>query len=471
MAKRVVQVAVVGGGPGGYTAAIRCAQLGKKTLLIEKEFLGGTCLNIGCIPSKALISAAGLVHKLKGAELIGISAAPVQVDLPRLQEWKNSIVSKLTGGIGQLCRGNGVEIILGAARFRDPHTLLVETPEGREEVAAETVILATGSVSATISGFPCDEKHILSSTGALALNRLPARMIVLGGGYIGLELGMAYARLGTQVVIVEMMKQLLPGADLEASRLLTQQARKLGMEVYLDSKADQLEFSGSEVKLFIETAGERRPFQADAVLVAVGRRPNTEGLDLNQAGVQLLPSGFVRVNTDTLQTTAAHVYAIGDVIGNPMLAHKASREAEVAANIINGKPAAMNYRCIPAVVFSDPEIASVGLTLEEARQAGYDPDVAKFPMTACGRAMTLREPDGFVKITFDKARGKILGVVTVGAEASELIAEAALAIEKDLTVTDIAHTVHAHPTLAETLMEAAKLAIGEPIHLLPRRRI
>jgi dihydrolipoamide dehydrogenase len=471
MSKLIVDVAVIGAGPGGYAAAIRCAQLSKKTLLIEKEQVGGTCLNIGCIPSKALISAAGLLSRLKTAESMGISIPEAKVDFPKLQEWKNGIVSRLTSGVRQLCRGNGVEILMGTACFLDPHTLLVSSGEEAKEVAAENIIVATGSVPAAIPGFSFDEQRVLSSTGALSLTQLPERMVVLGGGYIGLELGMTYARLGCRIAVVEMMKQLLPGMDTEASRLLSLQAKKLGMEVYLNSKALGLDLSGPGVRLTVETEAGLKPLEADAVLVAVGRRPCTEGLGLEKAGLQLLPNGFLPVQSDTLQTKVPHIFAIGDLAGNPMLAHKASKEADIAAGFIGGKPSPGHFRCIPAVVFTDPEIASVGLSLEEAKSAGWNAEVSKFPMTASGRAMTLRETDGFVKLTFDKDTHTLLGVVVAGAEASELIAEATLAVENGLKVEDLAHTVHAHPTLAETIMEAAKLALGEPIHMLPKRRI
>ncbi len=472
MPERKAEVAIVGAGPGGYAAAIRCAQLGKKTLLIEKDRIGGTCLNIGCIPSKALISAAGLVHRLQDAAAMGIYPPNLPLDFSQLQQWKDSVVSRLTGGVGQLCRGNGVEILAGQASFLSPHTLRVAGGQEDWEITAEKVLLATGSVPAAIPGFPFDEQRVLSSTGALSLQQLPGSMVVLGGGYIGLELGMTFARLGSRVMVVEMMKQLLPGMDLEASRLLSQQAKKLGMEVYLNSKAGGLLVSGQGIRLVVETdGGTAQSLAADVVLVAVGRRPYTGGLALEKAGLALGPNGFLAVKPESQQTAVPHIFAIGDLVGNPMLAHKASMEAEIAAQAMAGKAEAGRPRCIPAVVFTDPEIASVGLSLEEAKAAGLSADSVKFPMTACGRAMTLRETEGFSRVTFDRETRRILGVVIAGPEASELIAEATLAVEKGLRLEDLAHTVHAHPTLAETLAEAAKLALGEPIHMLPRRRL
>lgn len=467
MENKQTSVAVIGGGPGGYVAAIRAAQLGKKVLLVEKSFLGGTCLNIGCIPSKALISAAGLVAKMQQAAKMGITVSGVSVDMKKTQEWKSGVVQKLTSGVGQLCKGNGVEVLMGEARFSGPRTLQVKTKSGEVEVQAENIILATGSVPTQIPGFPMDEQRVLSSTGALALAEIPKRLIVIGGGYIGLELGMLYAKLGSAVTVVEMMDQLLPGFEPELVRTIAAKVRKLGMSVYLRSKASNLEVLSNGVRLQVETEGKQESLEADYLLVTVGRRPNTAGLDLDKAGVRCNEAGFIPVDKQ-LKTSVEGIYAIGDVVGNPMLAHKASKEGEVAAEVIAGKAVELDYQAIPAVVFTDPEIATVGLNEAQAASAGYEVITGKFPLAASGRALTMGETDGYIKVVADKKSHALLGTSIIGAEASELIAEATLAIEMGAVVEDIGMTIHAHPSLAESFMEAAKATIGEAIHVMQK---
>jgi dihydrolipoamide dehydrogenase len=467
MENKQTNVAVVGGGPGGYVAAIRAAQLGKKVLLVEKSFLGGTCLNIGCIPSKALISAAGQVAKMQQAAKMGITVSGVSVDMKKTQEWKSGVVQKLTSGVGQLCKGNGVEVLMGEARFTGPRTLLVKAKSGEVEVQAENIILATGSVPTQIPGFPTDEQRVLTSTGALALTEIPKRLIVIGGGYIGLELGMLYAKLGSAVTVVEMMDQLLPGFEPELVRIIAAKVRKLGMSVYLKSKASNLEVLSAGIRIQVETQGKQESLEADYLLVTVGRRPNTAGLDLDKAGVRCNEAGFIPVDK-RLKTAVEGIYAIGDVVGNPMLAHKASKEGEVAAEVIAGKAVELDYQAIPAVVFTDPEIATVGLSEAQAASAGYEVLTGKFPLAASGRALSMGETDGYIKVVADKKSHALLGTSIIGAEASELIAEATLAIEMGAVVEDIGMTIHAHPSLAESFMEAAKATIGEAIHVLQK---
>lgn len=470
MKKTKTEVTVVGGGPGGYTAAIRAAQLGKRVQLIEKDRLGGICLNVGCIPSKALISASSLVSKIEDAGKMGITASGVAVDMQKLQEWKAGIVRKLTSGVARLCKGNNVQVIQGAARFTGKHTLRVERADGTEEVEAEQIVLATGSQPIQIPGLPFSEKRVLSSTGALDLDKIPAQLIVVGGGYIGMEMGMLFAKLGSQVTVVEMMGQLLPGFEMELVRVLAVKARKLGIAVHLNAKVSSLETSTDGVRVKVESKSGEQVLEAEYVLVTVGRRPNSESLDLGEAGVELDGRGFVTID-ETLRTSAEGIYAIGDLAGNPMLAHKAYMEGDIVAEVIAGQKAQVDYRVVPAVVFTDPEIATVGLNEEQARKEGRDPLIGKFPLAASGRALTVNETDGFIKVVIDRDSHALLGVSIIGSEASELIAEAALAIEMGAVAEDIGMTIHAHPTLAEGFMEAAKASIGEAVHLLrPKKR-
>lgn len=468
MAQQNVEVVVVGGGPGGYVAAIRAAQLGKKVLLVEKTHLGGICLNVGCIPSKALISASHLVAAVQHAADMGITVSGLSVDMKKLQAWKSGIVQKLTSGVGQLCKGNGVQVLMGEAKFTGARTLAVQAAGETQHIQAEHIVLATGSIPTPIPGFPVDEKRVLSSTGALALQEIPRRLTVIGGGYIGLEMGILYAKLGSQVTVVEMMDQLLPGFEPELVRVLAVRIRKLGITVHLKSKAKNLEVLPDGVRVVVETGGKEQPLESDYLLVTVGRRPNHAGLDLEKAGVRTGDGGFIAVDKQ-LRTSAAGIYAIGDVAGNPMLAHKASKEGEVVAEVIAGHPAEVDYRAVPAVVFTDPEIATVGLSEEQAKAAGHEVTTGKFPLAASGRALSRNETDGFIKVVADRKSHVILGVSVIGAEASELIAEATLAIEMGAVAEDVAWTIHAHPTLAEGLMEAAKASIGEAVHLLQRQ--
>ena len=458
---RQFDAVVIGAGPGGYTAAIRLAQLGLKSALVEKARLGGICLNVGCIPSKALISASKLFDKIQRAGDMGISAGSPHVDMGKMQQWKQGIVDRLTGGVAQLCRGNHVEVIQGAARFRSREE--VEIAAG-PTVRAGSFIIATGSRPVELRGFEFGGR-VLSSTEALALGEVPKRLAVLGGGYIGLELGTMYARLGATVTVVEMMDQLLPGFDPEIVRVLAHKLRKLNVAVHLNTQGTRVEQTSGSVRLTVQSRDKTEVIETDYLLVTVGRRPNSEDLGLEAAGVQTDARGFVSVDKQ-LRTSAPNIYAIGDVVGNPMLAHKASKEAEVAAEVITGRPAELDYRVIPAVVFTDPEVATVGLSEQEAREKGYRPSVGKFPFAASGRAMSVNETEGFAKIVIDENSRAVLGAHIVGPDASDLIAEASLAIEMGGRAEDLALTIHAHPTLSEAVMEAAKVSLGEAVHVL-----
>jgi len=464
-AKRADAV-VIGGGPGGYVCAIRLAQLGMNVLLVEKGQIGGVCLNVGCIPSKALISASKTAEKIRGAEKMGVEVSGLRIDLEKMQEWKEGIVNRLTSGVGQLLKGNGVKVLPGTARLRDRKTVQVDGPEGSVAVETDNVVLATGSRPIEIPGFPFDEEAVLSSTGALALRKIPPRLLVIGGGYIGLELGTVYARLGTEVTVVEMMDQLLPGTDPDVVKVVHRGLKKRKVAVHLESTALGMERGGAGIAVQVEGKGGAHTIECDRLLVSVGRRPNTEDLGLEAAGVEVDERGLVPTD-ERCRTSVEGIYAIGDICHGLPLAHKASKEGEVAAEAIAGRQgAAMDVRAVPAVVFTEPEIATVGLSEAEAREAGHEVRVGSFPFAASGRAMTTQETDGLVKVVADADTDEVLGVQMVGPQVSDLIAEAALAVEMGATARDIALTIHAHPTLAETLMEAAKAVHGEAIHVI-----
>ena len=458
------EVLVLGAGPGGYVAAIRLGQLGKETTLIEKGQLGGVCLNIGCIPSKALIRVAKLKKRLEAAKQIGLEVTGLRVDFPKVQAWKQSVVDRLTQGVEYLCKGNNVKIIKGIGTFKGPKQLEVETAAGIESIEAKEVVIAAGSRYFDLPTFRFDGTRIISSTEALALQEIPKNLVIIGGGVTGLEMGTMYTELGSKVTIIEMLEQLLPETDIELVRVVERSLRKLGVDYHVKSKAK--EFRGGKVYAELED-GKEAAFDADKVLVTVGRRPNSDQIGLQATGVKTDAHGFIQVDKK-MQTNVPGIYAIGDIVGPPMLAHKASKEGIVAAEAIAGMNSEADFRAIAGVIFSDPEIATVGLTEAQAREKGYDPIVGKFPFTALGRAMLAGETEGFVKIVADRSSDLVLGVHIVGAEASDMISEAALAIEMGATVEDIGFTVHPHPTLPESIMEASEAAKGKAIHILQK---
>lgn len=465
------QVLVIGAGPGGYVAAIRAAQLGKDVTLVEKDELGGVCLNIGCIPSKALIYASYLYERLQHLDEMGISVKDVRVELAKMQLWKESVVKRLTGGVKQLCEGNGVNIIKGEARFVSAKKCLVESEHGTQAIEFKDCIIATGAIPMTIPGLEIDGERVIDSTGALALEEVPESLVVIGGGYIGLELGMVYAKLGGKVTVVELLDRLLPGTEPELVRPVVRKVRLLGMEIYLNTQAKELKRGKDGVQLTITTPEGDRKLEATKVLVSVGRRPNTPPqLGLDKLGIKPDAQGFLTVDAQ-MRTSNPHVYAIGDVAGQPLLAHKASHEGLVAAEAICGLPSAADWQTVPAVIFTDPEIAYAGMTEEQAQQAGFKPVTGRFPFAALGRAISMNETEGFIKIIADGATKVVLGVQIVGPEASNLISEAALAIEMGARLDDLAMTIHPHPTLPEGLMEAAEATMGKAIHILnPKKK-
>jgi dihydrolipoamide dehydrogenase len=460
---------VIGSGPGGYPAGIRLGQLGVKTLVVEKEHAGGVCLNVGCIPSKAVIHAAKQFDKLKHLGDIGIGGLGTPtIDLEKMQQWKDRVVGKLTGGVKTLLKANKATFMEGTATLVGPREVEVKKRDGSSvRVEAGSIVVATGSSPIQIPGFTFDGQRVLDSTGALALRTLPRRMVVVGGGYIGLELGTVYAKLGSKVTVVEALPSILTGMDAECVKLVAQKLKKLGVEVILNAKAKGWEDKGDRAVVKIETAGGEAQLDADVILVTVGRKPNSAGLGLDKVGVKLDGKGFIVVDRQQ-KTNVGGVYAIGDCTPGPMLAHKATKEGEVVAEVIAGKRAEMDVRTIPAVVFTDPEIATTGLTEEQAKEAGRKVKVGKYPFSVLGRALSVNEPEGFAKIVADAETDEVLGVHVVGASAADLISEAALAIEMGAVLHDISLTVHPHPTLPEALMEAAAHALGEAIHLVNR---
>jgi dihydrolipoamide dehydrogenase len=459
---------VIGAGPGGYVAGIRLGQLKKKAIVVEKDKPGGICLNVGCIPSKALINASKTYDKIKnhGAE-IGLYADNLRVDMVKMQSWKGEVVGKLTGGVKTLLKANGCDYRTGTAKLVSRNTVEVTDAAGAvTTIQADNIIIATGSRPIEIPGFPFDGKRIVDSTGALDFQAVPERFIVVGGGYIGIEIGTLYAKLGSKVTVVEALPTILAGNDPEIIQLVARKLKKLGVEIMTGAKAKSWTEAGGRAAVTLEVDGRDVTLEADKVLVSVGRRPNSEGLGLEQVGVKI-EKGFVPVDKH-LRTNVPGIYAIGDVAGQPMLAHKASKEAEVAAEVIAGHRAEFDVRCIPAVIFSDPEVATVGLSADEAGKRGRKVKVGKFPFAALGRAIANADTDGFVKVVIDAQTKEVLGIHVVGNGASDVIAEAALAIEMGALADDIALTIHAHPTLPEAIMEAAKASLGEAIHIQNR---
>jgi len=462
---------VIGAGTGGYPCAIRLGQLGIDAMLVEKGEPGGVCLNVGCIPSKALISATKLAHKAQHAESMGITFGQASVDMKAMQEWKGGIVRKLTSGVQGLVKGAGTEYRQATAKLLGPKRVELTYDDGRpsDVVEAEHIVVATGSVPIQIPGFELDQKRIVDSTGALALDRVPESMIVIGGGYIGLELGQTFQRVGTKLTVVEGLDRILATMDKELGTLVARQIKADGGEIITGAMAKSWTERDGKAVVTIEAGGESREIEAEVVLVAVGRRPVSKGLGLEEAGVKVDERGFIPVD-ERLQTNVPGIYATGDVVGQPMLAHKATHEAEVVAEVIAGKKTINDARVIPAVVFTEPEIATAGLSKDEAEAKGYTVEVGKFPFSALGRAMAIDETKGFVKIVIDAEDERVLGVSIVGPEASNLICEAALGIEMGAYAPDIGLTIHPHPTLGEAMMEAAKHAVGEAVHIPNRKK-
>jgi dihydrolipoamide dehydrogenase len=463
-------VIVIGGGPGGYVAAIRAAQLGLRTACIDKRGTpGGTCLNIGCIPSKAMLQSSEKFAEAQHALAAhGVKVSGVALDLPTLMARKDKVVGENTRGVEFLFKKNKVEYIKGAARFTAPGKLAVTPINGgqAQELTAKSIIIATGSDIVPLPGVDIDEKTVVSSTGALTLPAVPKRLVVVGGGYIGLEMGSVWRRLGSEVTVVEFLDRITPGMDGELSRNLQRVLTKQGFAFRLGTKVVAAKRGADGAALTLEPAqgGPREELKADVVLVAIGRRPYTEGLGLEAAGVAIDNKGRIKVDGD-FATSVKGIYAIGDVIAGAMLAHKASEEGVVLAEMLAGQRGHVNYEAIPAVIYTWPEVASVGRTEEELKTAGVAYKTGKFPFSANARARANADTEGFVKILADAKSDRVLGVHIIGPDAGTMIAEAALAMEYGASAEDIARTTHAHPTLNEAVKEAALAVEGHPIHI------
>ena len=456
---------VIGAGPGGYVAAIRAAQLGQKVTIVEKEYIGGVCLNVGCIPSKAIIAAGHRYENAKHSEQFGVTAENVTVDFSKVQQFKAGIVKKLVGGVEGLLKGNKVEIVRGEAYFVDGNSLRVMTENSSQTYNFKNAIVATGSRPIELPTFKYS-KRVLSSTGALDLQELPEKIVVIGGGVIGIELGGAYANFGTQVTILEGADEILSvGFDKQMSALVKKSMKKKGAEFYTKAMAKGVEETENGVIVTFEVKGEEKKIEADYVFVMVGRRTNTDEMGLEQIGVKMSDRGIIEIDKQC-RTNISNIYAIGDIVPGPQLAHKASYEAKIAAEAIAGHSSEIDYLGIPGVVFSDPELATVGYTESQAKEEGIQVVAAKFPFAANGRALSLDSADGFIRLITRKEDGLLIGAQIAGANASDMIAELGLAIETGMTAEDIAMTIHAHPTLGEIAMEAAEVALGSPIHIL-----
>jgi dihydrolipoamide dehydrogenase len=470
MAQKSYEAIVIGAGPGGYPAGIRLGQLGVKTLVIEKEYMGGVCLNWGCIPSKALIAAANIYEQLKGYEEMGIHVGDVKLDVDKLQEWKGGIVKKLTGGVGGLLKSNGSESMMGTARIVSPRAVEVQKSDGTKETieATKAIVIATGARVIQIPGMEIDGQTIISAREAVSLRDVKGTMVVVGGGVIGMELGMVYQKLGMQVIVVELLPQILTGVDADMVKVVEKAFKKTGGEILTEAKVEKIEKKGGKAKVVIATKdGKTRDVEADKVLMAVGFKPNSADLGLDKVGVKLDQRGHVVVN-ERLESSVKGIYAIGDVIGAPYLAHKATKEGEIVAEVIAGHKAAVDWRAMPSAIFTEPEIATVGLSETEAKKTNRKVRIGKFPFSISGRAMAVRHTEGFIKTIVDAETHEVLGVGIVGPEASDLISEAALAIEMCAFAEDVHLTIHPHPTLGEAMMESFKHALGEAVHIMNR---
>ncbi|MDE2387516.1 MAG: dihydrolipoyl dehydrogenase, partial [Betaproteobacteria bacterium] len=453
-------VVVLGAGPGGYTAAFRAADLGKKVILIERyPTLGGVCLNVGCIPSKALLHAAKVITDADEAASHGIVFGKPQVDLDKLRDWKESVIAKLTKGLKALAKQRKVEVVHGNGKFVTDHSIQVETAEGSKTISFEHCIIAAGSSVTRIPGFPYDDPRLIDSTGALALNDVPQRMLIIGGGIIGLEMATVYAALGSKISVVEWMDQLIPGADADLVKPLHRRISKRYEAIYLKTKVTKIEAAEAGLTVTFEGDKAPPPQTYDRILLSVGRRPNGREIGVEAIGIQVNERGFIPVDQQ-MRTNLPHIFAIGDIAGEPMLAHKATYEGKLAAEVIAGHKVAFDARTIPSVAYTDPEIAWMGLAEKEAIKQGIEYEKAAFPWAASGRAISMAREEGLTQLLLDKATRRILGAGMTGINAGELIAETVLALEMGADMQDLSLTIHPHPTLSETVLFAAEMAEG-----------
>ena len=467
---------VLGAGPGGYTAAFRSADLGLDTVLVERyASLGGVCLNVGCIPSKALLHAAAVVDEAAHASDYGIDFGAPKITLDKLRDYKNKVVGQLTKGLTGMARQRKVRVLEGVGKFVSPNEIEVEGRNGKQLVRFEQCIIAAGSQAVKLPGFPWDDKRVMDSTDALDLTDIPKKLLVVGGGIIGLEMATVYRALGSEVTVVEFMEQLMPGADLDLVKPLADRLKKQGVAVHLRTKAAGTEVQKNGIKVSFESADAGKPASIEAqvfdrVLVAVGRSPNGAKIDADKAGVNVTERGFIPVDRQ-MRTNVPHIFAIGDLVGNPMLAHKATHEGKLAAEVAAGEKKEWVARVIPSVAYTDPEIAWVGVTETEAKAKDLKVGIGKFPWAASGRAIGIGRTEGFTKLVFDEATHRIIGGGIVGVHAGDLITEIALAIEMGCEVHDIGHTIHPHPTLSESVGMAAEVYDGTITDLyIPKKK-
>ncbi|OGA42086.1 MAG: dihydrolipoyl dehydrogenase [Betaproteobacteria bacterium RIFCSPLOWO2_12_FULL_62_13] len=454
------EVAVLGAGPGGYTAAFRAADLGKKVVLIERyPTLGGVCLNVGCIPSKALLHIARVITEAEEAGDAGIDFGKPRIDIAKLRGWKAGVIGKLTRGLAGLARQRKVQVVVGKGEFTSSHTIKVQSPEGAKTIAFDHCVIAAGSSVARIPGFPYEDKRIFDSTGALELPEVPKRLLVVGGGIIGLEMAAVYDALGSRISVVELMDSLIPGADTDVVRVLHKRIEKRYEKILLKTKVARIEPQPNGLRVIYEGENAPKAEVFDFILMAVGRRPNGREIRAEAAGVNVNERGYIPVDKQ-LRTNVPHIYAVGDICGEPMLAHKATHEGKTAAEVIAGHKAYFDARAIPSVAYTDPEIAWMGLTETQAQAEGIEYEKALFPWAASGRALATGRDDGMTKLLFDKNSHRLLGAAMVGVNAGELVAETVLALEMGADAADIGLTIHPHPTLSETVFFAAEIAEG-----------
>ncbi|MFX0182045.1 MAG: dihydrolipoyl dehydrogenase [Candidatus Hodarchaeota archaeon] len=468
-------VVVIGAGPGGYPAAIRAAQLGMKVTLVEKEYIGGECLNWGCIPSKALIAATDFYHKLKTqSSTMGITVENINIDFMKLQQWKQSVVTRLINGIKQLLKRNGIKTIFGTASFLDSNRVEVTSVGGTKElIEAKNIVIAIGTGFISLPGFEIDEKNVLSAKGLLSLNEIPKNLLIIGGGSVGIELGTVFAKLGSNVSIIELLPDILPGIEPRMTALIKNRLQKLGVKIFTSSKVKKLKNLGNEeLKVEVQTKQETIELNANKILLSIGKHSSINDLKIDSIGVKTDEKGFIVVDKQQ-KTNIKSIYAVGDCTGIPFLAHKATKQGIIAAEVIAGLSSEADFKTIPSTIFSDPEISYAGLKEKEAKEAGFDIITGRASFGSSGRALSHNADVGFVKVIAEANTGVLLGAEIIGPDASDLISEISLGLEMGATLEDIGFTVHPHPTLPEMIMEAADAALGKAIHqmtIIPRKK-
>lgn len=474
MAEHQVDAVVIGAGPGGYHAAIRLGQLGKKVICVDRDEVGGVCLNWGCIPTKALLHVGEVIRHIDHAGAIGLKIAKAEVDREGVAKFKTDVVNSNVGGVKTLFKANNVQFVYGEAGFKSPTEIVVKKKEGGEDsIKAQYAVIATGSAPIDVKAWPHDGEYIIDSDDAVQMKRIPKNMLVIGGGVIGLEFATVYTRMGAKVLVIEALPQILTGTDLEISKTLGRILKKQGVEIMLGTKVGEIKKDGKTIKATFNgegTSGKDETREFDCVLVAVGRRPVTDGLNLQNAGLSTNERGFIDVDAQR-RTKVQNIFAIGDITGAPMLAHKGMKEGVIAAEVIGGdKSAAFDPVAIPNCVYTDPEVATVGLSEEEAKAKGYEVRIGKFPLAASGRARTMNESDGLIKLVGDAKTDMLLGMHIVAPQAESLIGEGVIALEMGATLEDIGLSIHPHPTLTEGIMDAAEAAHGKAIHIVNAKK-